>query len=204
MSTNVTEIKKRIRILTDEYSSAYLSDSQFTTLWSKASYIYFGKLISKFQATRKVTEDLQPIMISTIANVTSYEIDLSSVSNYWKLINVKPTYTVSGKTYSKYARELKASERGAVFSQGSYMYPRYVFAADTLYLYPETGTCSAALVEYFRKPYDLDFAVGANDVPYDLDIVDGIVYEFANQLALLQREDLFFTQTNFEIEESPE
>jgi hypothetical protein len=204
MSTNVTEIKKRIRILTDEYSSAYLSDSQFTTLWSKASYIFFGKLISKFQATRKVTEDLQPLITSANVSVTDYEIDLDSVSNYWKLINVKPTYTVSGKTYSKYARELKASERGAVFSQGSYMYPRYVFAASTLYLYPETGSCSTALLEFFIKPYELDFTDGADSAPYDLDIVDGIVYEFANQLALLQREDLFFTQTNFEIEESPE
>lgn len=203
MAVTVAEIKKRIRILTDEFSSAYLSNTQFTTLWSKASYVFFSKQISKYQMTRKVTEELQPLITQASAAVSSYEIDLTAVSNYWKIINIKPTYTASAKTYSKYARELKASEKGAVFSQGSYMYPRYVLEANTVYLYPETGTCSAALVEYFRTPYELDFSNDAATVDYDLDIVDGVVYEFANQMALLMREDAFYMQTNAEIDEMP-
>ena len=142
MAITVTEIKKRIRILTDEYASAYLSDTQYTTLWNKASVRFFSKEISKWQITKNVSQYLQSICTKGNATVSSFVVDTSVITNFWKLQNIKPTYTDSGKTYSKYARELKSVEKGSVYSSGTYMNPRYTFNNDGITLYPQTGTCT--------------------------------------------------------------
>jgi len=203
MAITVSEIKKRIKILTDEYASAYLSNSQYTTLWSKASVSFFNKLLSKWQITRKVTEDLQSLSTSGTASVSSFIVDTSGLSDYWKFQNIKPTYTVGNKTYSEYGRELKAIEKGSSFSSGSYLYPRYVLNNTGIELFPQTGNCTSALVEYFRTPFETDFDDDNDTSPYDIDVIDQIILEFANQLALLEREDLFYTQIDREINENP-
>jgi len=201
MSFTVTEIKERINILTDEYASSYLSDSKWTTLWNKASTLFFGKLLSKYGATKRIDENMQCIVASATAPVSTYEIDLTGVAlpDYWKFINVKPTYVSGGDTYSEYARELKPSEKGSVYSGGSFMYPRYTFVQDAILLYPETGTCATALVEYFRKPFDVDFSNPNDTAPYDSDTLDRIILEFANQLSIFERDDAFSAQIENEI-----
>lgn len=124
------------------------------------------------------------------------------MANFKRFLSAFVVYSINGTTYSKWTKELYSEELSAIYSQGSYRYPRHRFIADTVIITPSTPSVSSVVALYIRSPFVIDFTSPGTDIPY-LDVsIRAIVDEALAVAAKMNREDPFYIQSEAEVKQN--
>lgn len=195
----VSEIKSRFLTLVDEFQAIYWSNTRLNNLFWNAQTVVYEDLMDEYQRTNSITEDLLPIVQNEVITPASNNINVDTelAQPYERLIIIKPTFTVSGTTYSYYAEPLLAEEKNSVYAQGTVRYPRYEQLTNSssekiIRLMPLTPTAASVDITYFKQPVTIDFASPATDIPYTDKVIEEIITKALQIGASLTREQGFF------------
>ncbi len=194
----VSAIKSLYFTRIDEFASAYWSNSRLNDLFFTAQSEVFEDLMDKYQLDNSVTEAVLPLVKSQTVNVGGeINVDTDLASPYQRLISIKPTFIVNGKTYSYYAEQLSAEESNSVYALGTVRYPRYEQYANAtseriIKVYPNTQTPTSVTINYFRVFDTIDFNTPLNDIPYPNQTIELIINKALQVAAATIREDGFF------------
>lgn len=180
-----SEIKTLFKTYFDVFSFNF-SNTQLNSIFEKANYSYWDELGDQLGKDWKNVTDIEPLMKSFSLTPVSNEISTASISNYYRLMTIKPTYVVSGKTYSYPSKYLNETDKYSVLSQGTLRYPRHFFEADKIVLQP-SNTPTSVTGTYLREPYEINFVTNV-DVPITKTNVLGIIGHALRQVGVSQRE----------------
>ncbi len=182
----VSEIKRRFKVAADEMSANW-SNTQLNQIFSRAQVAYLDMLANNYGADLENEVDIQPYVKTAALTPVSNIIPISGLSEYDRVVYLKPTYVVNGITYSYPSKPLPQTNRYSVFSNGTYRYPRHYLIDDNIVLQP-SDTPTAVDVVYLRGIYDIDFTIADYDVAITDKNVDGIIGVALRHIATSQRE----------------
>lgn len=181
-----SEIKTNFKTYFDSFSFNF-SNTQLNSIFEKANQAYWEELASRAGYDWKNITELEPLVKSFSITPVSNEISFSSIdANYDRLMTIKPTFVVSGKTYSYYSKYLNEVDKYSVLSQGSYRYPKHFIEAGKVVINPAV-TPTACTGTYLRTPYPIDFVTNV-DVPITPSNMMGIIAIALRNVGVSQRE----------------
>lgn len=181
-----SEIKTNFKTYFDSFSFNF-SNTQLNSIFEKANQAYWEELADRAGYDWKNITELEPLVESFSITPASNEILFSSINaNYDRLMTIKPTFVVSGKTYSYYSKYLNEVDKYSILSQGSYRYPRHFIVAGKVVINPAV-TPTACTGTYLRTPYPIDFVTNA-DVPITPSNMMGIIAVALRNVGVSQRE----------------
>jgi len=207
----VSNIKSLFFTELDEFQAAYFDNPRLTDVFFDAQTQVYKGLMKQYQLNNEITENLIPLTKKEVINPGSNTVNLTTALSvpYGRLITIKPTYTVSGQTYSYVAEQLLAEERNSVYAQGTIRYPRYEQYSDSnseaiCKLYPSTPVVNSVEVDFFRQPFTIDFDTPGDDIPYTNEVITTIVTKALEIAAAITREDGFFQKENILLTQNKE
>jgi len=183
----VSEIRSRFKTYADVMSFNY-STTQLNNIFAKAQKYYWDGLAKNWNSTLENSIDIaaiaKRITITPISNLVTY----AQISADYDMIGfVRPTYVVGAETHSFPAKVITENMKYSALSNGTTRHPKYYLQDDGLVLEPST-TPTSFFCTFLRKPYVIDFAIPATDIPYTEANVQGIIQVALNNIAVTQRE----------------
>lgn len=182
----VSEIKRNFKNAYDSFSFNF-SNTQLNDLFARANEIYVDGLLNNFGKSLENEVDSQPFIKTSTLTPVSNSIATSSLPDYDRIFYVKPTYVVSGVTYSYPAKPITQAVRYSEFDQGTVRYPVYYLTDDTIVLEP-SNTPTTVTILYGRGAYLIDFTVADYDVPITDKNMFGIIEVALRLCGASQRE----------------
>ena len=189
-----SEIKTLFKTYFDTFSFGY-SNTQLNSIFEKANIVYWDQLANKMGLDWQENTDLQPIIKEFQVYPASSRFPTSSITEFYRLGTVVPTYVVSGQTYSNPSKYLNEVNKFSIYSQGTVRNPRHYFLDDYVVLQP-SNTPTVVNGTYLRNPYPINFVTDV-DVPITSQNVQGIIeialrncgvsireFDYANQVDL--------------------
>jgi len=195
----VSEIKDKFFTLVDEFATQYFDDDKLNQFFGTSQTEVFEDFMAKYQLTNAITENILPlVLVETVTTGTPYiNLNIDLTEPYLRLITVTPKYVEGGKTYEYTAEQRFAEEKNAVYSKGTLRYPRYDQKAATkgdalLTVYPTEYNPTEVEINYFRKPYTIDFNSPSTDIPYPPMTIEMIINKSLQLAASTMREQVYY------------
>ena len=183
----VSEIKTLFKVASDVMSFNF-SNTQLNAIFLKAQTIYFDNLSKTWGSSLENSIDIAPIAKRTTITPSSNVITYGSIdANFDKIGFIRPTYTVSGETYSFPAKLVQENLKYSIYSEGTFRVPKYYLQDDAIVLQPDL-TPTSLFLTYLRLPYTIDFASPSTNIPYTEVNVNAIIQIALNNVAVSQRE----------------
>lgn len=184
----------------DEFESAYVSNGRLNDFYYNASSEVFKDLMSQYQLSNRITEDILVLVQRDVMTPTSNLINLTTdITNYNTLINIFPKYTTDAGDIQYPAKPFLAEEKLSFYAKGSQRYPRFDQYTNTggntiLQLYPSI-TPDQVQIDFFKNPLTVDFDQPTVDIPYTENTIN-LITDKALQLAASAFRDGEFFNTS--------
>lgn len=195
------DVNSRFSIKCDEVQSDYFDNTTRQAFCDEALLNIFQLNVDKFQVDRTITDDLRVFLKeATISTPTSNLIDISNsstdVPDYYQVITLpRVTFVVDGVTYAGRATELKSSEVGGYFGQGTLYDPKYDTVNNKLRIRPLGYQCNEAIVSYIAVPTAIDLTDASTELPFPDKFINTIVSDMC-ELAGIPKKSQFDIQAN--------
>lgn len=192
-----SEIKRLYKAYSDSFSFNS-NDQPLTDLFLKANEFYWNGLADNWGASLDNAVEISPISKNITFTPSSNLLLYTDFTNYERLGFLKPTYTVSGVTYSFPSKPIAENNKYSPLSSGTYNYPRHYFI-DTGVVLDPADTPTSVFATYLRTPPVIDFTLPDYDVDIlNLNVVNIIGIALRN-LGVSQRE---FDMVSAQIQEN--
>lgn len=171
MAVTSAEIKTLFKTYFDAFSFNF-SANQLDAIFAKAELYYFDKMCDQYGLDSEIAGDLSTVINAFSFVPTSSTLDTSPTStqlpDYYRILRIKPTYVVSGKTYSHTCKPVNAENRYSTWSVGNVKYPRYDQLQDIIRIEPVAETPTLVEGEYMINPPVISFQTADLTTPINL------------------------------------
>jgi hypothetical protein len=174
-----SDINLKFETLLDENYSGYWDSSDKNIFFATAINTVTTDLIKKFQSNNVDLTRLMPLLQKStpIASPASNVIDISKASsvipNLKQVLIVDPTFNSTQQTIR--TTPVSYADFGAIYSQGTVRYPKYILSADGIDIYPKTPAITTCTVWYVSEPIYIDVADNSTVIPYTDEMVELII-----------------------------
>jgi len=200
------QIFDRWLIKLDELGSNYVDTTRGNSILADANINVVDKKIQEFQATNKITREMQPLINSTgTLTPSGAQIDISAssttVPDYYQLITISITAPYRGSSLTNYAKERPYGQFQSAYTSGDARYPRYYLSNGLLTIEPSDATfCD---ITYFKKPIVIDVTDSSADIPYNDKLVEFLLDEAMIILGIAGRDQQIIQNSVMQEQKNP-
>jgi hypothetical protein len=174
-----TDINLKFETLLDENYSGYWDTADKNIFFATALNTVTNDLIKVFQSNNNDLTRLMPLLqkstpiVSPASNVIDISKASSQIVGLKQVLIVDPTFNSTQKTIR--TTPITYADFGAIYSNGTVRYPKYILSANGIDIYPKTPAITTCTVWYISEPIYIDVANSSTVIPYTDEMVELII-----------------------------
>jgi hypothetical protein len=173
------DVNLKFETLLDENYSGYWDTADKNIFFATALNTVTNDLIKVFQSNNNDLTRLMPLLqkstpiVSPASNVIDISKASSQIVGLKQVLIVDPTFNSTQKTIR--TTPITYADFGAIYSNGTVRYPKYILSANGIDIYPKTPAITTCTVWYISEPIYIDVANSSTVIPYTDEMVELII-----------------------------